>query len=63
MRLPIGIPLIVRNVEITGPKSSIRVDLILDTGAELTLISRYMLEAIGYDLTTISKKTKDHYSR
>ncbi|MEW5694263.1 MAG: retropepsin-like aspartic protease [Candidatus Hydrogenedentota bacterium] len=49
MRLPIGIPIVVRNVKITGPKGSIRVDLIFDSGAAFTAISWSALKVIGYD--------------
>lgn len=33
MRLPLGIPLVVRHVKIVGPNGSVRVDLLFDTGA------------------------------
>jgi uncharacterized protein len=36
MRLPIGIPLVVRNVKIIGPKGLVKVDLIFDMGAVFT---------------------------
>lgn len=49
MRLPIGIPLLVRNVSIVGPKGSVRVDLIFDTGAMFTALSWAVLKVIGYD--------------
>ncbi|MEW6273586.1 MAG: retropepsin-like aspartic protease [Bacillota bacterium] len=52
MQLPVGIPLIVRNVKITGPKGSVRVDLILDTGATFTVVAWSILELIGYDPAT-----------
>src|SRR3990172_4626517 len=49
MRLPIGIPLVVRNVKIAGPKGSVRVDLVFDTGAAFTALSWSVLKVIGYD--------------
>jgi clan AA aspartic protease (TIGR02281 family) len=49
MRLPIGSPLIIRYVKIAGPKGFIKVDMILDTGAVLTVLSWSVLKAIGYD--------------
>src|SRR3972149_1435145 len=49
MRLPIGIPLVVRNVKIAGPKGSVRVDLIFDTGAAFTALSWSVLKVVGYD--------------
>ncbi len=39
MRLPLSIPLVVRNVKVIGPKGSVSVDMILDTGAALTALS------------------------
>ena len=38
-----------RNVKIVGPKGFVQVDMILDTGAALTVISWSVLKAIGYD--------------
>lgn len=49
MRLPIGIPLILKNVRIAGTRGSINVDMILDTGAALTVVSWSDLKAVGYD--------------
>jgi clan AA aspartic protease (TIGR02281 family) len=49
MRIPIGIPLVVRNVKITGPDGFVKVDLIFDTGATFTAISWSALKVIGYD--------------
>jgi clan AA aspartic protease (TIGR02281 family) len=56
MRFPINIPLIVRNVKILGPKGSIKVDMILDTGAALTAISWSDLKVIGYDPAIIPER-------
>jgi len=55
MRLPINIPLIIENVKITGPDGTVRVDLILDTGAILTAISSSVLNVIGYNTETITE--------
>ena len=49
VRFPIGIPLLVRNVSIVGPKGLLKVDMILDTGAALTALSWSDLKVIGYD--------------
>jgi len=49
MKLPVGIPLIVQNVKITGPKGTLGIDLILDTGAVFTVLSWSVLKVIGYD--------------
>ncbi len=56
MRLPIGIPIVVRNVKITGPKGSIRVDLIFDSGAAFTAISWSALKVIGYDPAVVPER-------
>lgn len=49
MRLPIGIPIVVRNVKITGTKGSVWVDLIFDSWAAFTALSWSVLKVIGYD--------------
>jgi len=49
MRLPTGIPLIVRNVKIVGPRGLVSVDMIFDTGAAFTALSWSVLKLIGYD--------------
>ena len=49
MRFQIGVPVVVRNVRIVGPKGFLKVDMILDTGAVLTVLSWSVLKAIGYD--------------
>jgi clan AA aspartic protease (TIGR02281 family) len=49
VRLPIGIPIVVRSVKVTGPQGSVRVDFILDTGAAVTTLSWSVLKLIGYD--------------
>ena len=56
MRLPIDIPIVVRNVKITGPKGSIRVDLIFDSGAAFTAISWSVLKVIGYDPAVVPER-------
>jgi clan AA aspartic protease (TIGR02281 family) len=56
MRFPIGIPLLVRNVKIVGPRGSIKVDMILDTGASLTTLSWADLKVIGYDPAVVSDR-------
>ena len=49
MRLPISIPIVVKNVKITGPKGLVYLDLIFDSGAAFTSISWSALKVIGYD--------------
>jgi len=56
MRMPVGIPLVVRNVKITGPNGSVRVDLIFDTGAAFTVLSWAVARVIGYDPATASER-------
>lgn len=56
MRLPIGIPIVIRNVKITGPRGSVKVDLILDPGAVFTAISWSMLKVIGYDPAVVPER-------
>ncbi|MEW6104659.1 MAG: retropepsin-like aspartic protease [bacterium] len=56
MRLPISIPLIIRNVKIVGPKGSVKVDLIFDTGAAFTALSWSVLKVIGYDPAIIQER-------
>lgn len=56
MRLPIGIPLVVRNVKIVGPKSLVKVDLIFDTGAAFTALSWAVLKVIGYDPASVPER-------
>jgi len=56
MRLPIGIPLVVRNVRVSGPKGKVWVDLILDTGAAFTALSRSILKMLGYDPAVASER-------
>lgn len=56
MRLPVHIPLVVRNVKIVGPKGLVRVDMILDTGAAFTAISWSDLKLIGYDPAIVPER-------
>ena len=53
MKLPIEIPIIVRNVKITGSKGSAWVDLVFDPGAVFTVISWPVLKVIGYEPATV----------
>jgi len=53
MKSSINVPIIVKNAEITGPKGSVSVDLILDPGAVFTVISWTVLKVIGYDPATV----------
>jgi hypothetical protein len=39
MRSSIDIPLVVKNVKLTGPAGSISVDMILDTGAGISAVN------------------------
>jgi clan AA aspartic protease (TIGR02281 family) len=56
MRFPIDIPLVVKNVKIAGPKGLVKVDLIIDTGAAITVLSWADLKLIGYDPAVISER-------
>ena len=56
MRLPIGIPLVVRNVKIIGPKGLVKVDLIFDTGAVFTALSWSVLKVVGYDPAVVPER-------
>ena len=56
MRFDVGIPLIVRNVKIVGPTGSLRLDMIVDTGAALTTICWADLKAIGYDPAVVPER-------
>ena len=56
MRFPIHIPLIIRNVRILGPKGSVKVDMIVDTGAALTAISWSDLKLVGYDPAIVAER-------
>ena len=49
MRCSINIPLVVKNVKLTGPAGSISVDMILDTGAGISAVNWLHLKIIGYD--------------
>ncbi len=56
MQSPIGIPIVVRNIRITGPKGSVWVDLIFDSGAAFTILSRSILKVIGYDPAVVPER-------
>lgn len=56
MRLPISIPIVVKNVKITGPKGLVHVDLIFDSGAAFTSISWSVLKVIGYDPAVVPQR-------
>lgn len=58
MRFPAGIPLVAEDVRITGPKGSVTVDLILDTGARATALSWSIVRAIGYDPAIVSERVE-----
>ncbi|HDN79357.1 MAG: peptidase A2A [Chloroflexi bacterium] len=49
MRIPISVPIVIRNVKITGPEGWVGVDLILDTGAAFVSLPWAVLKVIGYD--------------
>lgn len=44
--------ILVRRVTIAGPSGSIETDLVLDTGAMITILARPLVEAVGYDVDT-----------
>lgn len=49
MRLSADIPLVARGVKLSGPKGFVQVDLLVDTGAAITVLSWTVLKLIGYD--------------
>ncbi len=53
---PIGIPLVIRNVAIVGPRGSVKVDLVFDTGAAFTALSWSVLKVIGYDPAVVPER-------
>lgn len=56
MRLPVNIPLVVKNVKIVGPMGLVRIDMILDTGAAFTALSWADLKVLGYDPAVVSER-------
>lgn len=56
MRLPVGIPLVVRNVRIVDPKGEVKVDLLFDTGAAFTALSWSVLKVVGYDPAVVPER-------
>jgi clan AA aspartic protease (TIGR02281 family) len=56
MRSPIGIPLVLKNVKLTGPAGSISVDMILDTGAGISAVNWLHLKIIGYDPAVVEER-------
>ena len=56
MRSSIGIPLVVKNVKLTGPAGSISVDMVLDTGAGICMVNWLHLKIIGYDPAIVEER-------
>ncbi|MFQ6116572.1 MAG: retroviral-like aspartic protease family protein [bacterium] len=56
MRLPVGIPLVVRNVRIVDPKGEVKMDLLFDTGAAFTALSWSVLKVVGYDPAVVPER-------
>jgi len=56
MKLSLGIPIIVKNARIFGPRGSNKADLLLDTGAAFTVISWSFMKSIGYDPAIASER-------
>lgn len=50
MRMPLHDLAVLRRVRLVGPAGEAQADLLLDTGATLTTLSKSVLEAAGYDL-------------
>jgi len=63
MRLPLSIPLVVRNVRVAGPKGSVNVDMILDTGAALTALSWADLKVNWIRPCNCSRPSRDYYGK
>lgn len=49
-------PVIVLEAEIYGPAGSVQALLALDTGATTTVVSNWLLTAIGYDLSLVQQR-------
>ncbi len=58
MRQPIRDLIVLKQVEVDGPDSTSRVDLLLDTGASVTILSRSVLESAGYNLEGLKDSLK-----
>jgi clan AA aspartic protease (TIGR02281 family) len=56
MRSAIEIPLVVKNVKLTGPAGSISIDMVLDTGAGICMVNRLHLKIIGYDPAVVEER-------
>jgi predicted aspartyl protease len=56
MRQPTERLLILRRVEVHGPGSTSLADLLLDTGAAMTMLSPTLVEAAGYDISSASSR-------
>ena len=56
MRQTVKGPIVVRRVEIVGPAGTSFADLLLDTGAALTMLSPLIVESAGYDVSTAKSK-------
>ena len=56
MRLPLSIPILVRNVKVKGPKGIVWVDLVLDTGAAFVALPWPILKTIGYDPASVPER-------
>jgi len=58
-KIPIDINtglIVLRNVKITGPDKTRKVDLYLDTGSTFTSLPADLLEQIGYNLELVKKE-------
>ena len=53
MRLSIRDLIVLRRVHVLGPQGTAQADLLLDTGAAITTLSTSVVEAAGFDLSTI----------
>lgn len=54
MQLAIADTIVIPRVEVVGPSGISRADLLLDTGAALTTLSRAVVESAGYDVSGVT---------
>lgn len=58
MRTTIRDLVVLRRVKVVGPGGLAYADLLLDTGAALTILSRSVAEAAGYDVAATTRNQK-----
>ena len=58
MRQPVSNIIVLRRVEIAGQGGAVWADLLLDTGAAITILSKTTIETAGYDLSAASESQR-----